>query len=48
MSTPMYPWLRSRMRGGRPKIFRAAFTPATKPWTAASSYPEEPLNWPAP
>ena len=37
-----------RISGSRPSRASAALTPATKPWTAASSYPEEPLNCPAP
>ena len=36
-SVPMYPSERRRIIGSRPSSFSAAFTPATKPCTAASS-----------
>ena len=46
ISTPIYAWDRSRTTCSLPMIFIAAFTPAINPWTAASSYPELPLNCP--
>ena len=37
ISAPMYASLRRSTNGSRPLSFSAAFTPAMKPWTAASS-----------
>ena len=48
ISVPMYPSERRSTIGVSPLSCSAAFTPATKPCTAASSYPDEPLNCPAP
>ena len=45
--TAMEAWDRSSTTGADPLIFSAALTPATRPWPAASSYPEVPLTWPA-
>ena len=35
------------MNGSLPINDNAAFTPAIRPWAAASSYPVVPLIWPA-
>ena len=48
IKTPVYPSERVKIIGSFPWTLSAAFTPATKPCAAASSYPELPFNCPAP